>query len=145
LRGICEIFNLEFRQNIIDINVAPWFSPISDPMVIGPAFKSQDQLVNTLVHELLHRLITDNTSTNYEHDFIKDWRELFGEEHSKKALIHIPIHAGMKKLYLDVIDRPDLLELDINTVEKYPAYAKAWEYVNENDYNDIVAKLQHKS
>lgn len=141
LSGISDIFNLEFRQNIIDVNVAPWFTPISDPMVIGPAFKTGDAVVNTITHELLHRLITDNTSTDYEHDHIKDWEELFGTNHSINTLIHIPIHAGMKKLYLDVINRSDLLKLDIKESKQYPDYAKAWQYVEENDYNKIMKQL----
>ncbi|MEP7204908.1 MAG: hypothetical protein ABI716_01805 [Candidatus Saccharibacteria bacterium] len=141
LHGICDIFNLEFRQNIIDINVAPWFKPISDPMVIGPAFSTEDALINTITHELLHRLITDNTSTNYEHDFIKDWELLFGDDHSQTTLVHIPVHAGMKKLYVDVINRPDLVNFDIDKVKDYPDYAKAWEYIEAHDYNKILQQL----
>ncbi len=141
LHGICDIFGLEFRQNIIDVNVAPWFTPISDPMVIGPAFHSQDALVNVLTHEILHRLLTDNTTYDYEHNFIKDWKELFGAEHSKVTLVHIPVHAGMKKLYLDILHRPDLLEMDIQTCQKYPAYAAAWKYVEENGHDKVITKL----
>jgi hypothetical protein len=141
LHGLCDIVNLEFRQNIIDINVAPWFSPISDPMVIGPAFKSEDALVNTITHELIHRLITDNTSVKYDHDFLADWRKLFGESHEWNTLVHIPVHAVMKKLYLDVIDRPDLLKLDIEDLKANPPYAAAWAYVEDGDYAGIVNSL----
>ncbi len=144
MHGMCDMLGLQFRQNIIDVNVAPWFTPISDPMVIGPAFQTQNDLVNTLTHELLHRLLTDNTSYDYEHNFVQDWKEMFGTNHAKNMLIHIPIHACMKKLYLDILDRPDLLALDIKTVERNPPYANAWKYVNEHDYNKIIAKLTHK-
>jgi hypothetical protein len=144
LHGVCDIFDLEFRQNIIDVNVAPWFNAISDPMVIGPAFKSEDDLVNTLTHELLHRLLTDNTSTDYEHDFVTDWKNMFGDEHTKTTLVHIPVHAGMKKLYLDVIHRPDLLALDIEDMRSNPDYAKAWGYIEAHDYNDIINRLRRK-
>ena len=141
LRGLCDILDLEFRQNIIDVNIAPWFSPISDPMVIGPAFKSEDELVNTITHELIHRLITDNTSVQYDHDFLTDWKKLFGDSHDWNALVHIPVHAVMKKLYLDVINRPDLLKLDIEAVKDNPPYAAAWVYVEDGDYASIVDSL----
>lgn len=141
LHGLCEMLDLEFRQNIIDINVAPWFNPISDPMVIGPAFKSEDALVNTIAHELIHRLITDNTSVNYDHDFLADWKKLFGENHDWNTLVHIPVHAVMKKLYLDVIDRPDLLRFDIKDVKADPPYAAAWSYVESGNYKNIVDSL----
>lgn len=141
LNGISEILDLEFRQNIIDVNVAPWFNPISDPMVVGPAFDTQDKLVNTITHEMIHRLITDNTSIDYDHDFINDWRNLFGDEHDWNTLVHIPVHAVMKKLYIDTLNRADLFELDMKSVKEYKPYIDAWEYVNKNDYNKIIDSL----
>ena len=141
LHGLCDVLNLEFRQNIIDINVAPWFNPISDPMVIGPAFKSEDALVNTITHELIHRLITDNSSVSYDHDFLADWKQLFGEDHDWNTLVHIPVHAVMKKLYLDCIDRPDLLAFDIEDTKDNVSYAAAWAYVKDRDYASIVDSL----
>lgn len=142
LNGLCDVLQLEYRQNIIDIYVAPWFKPISDPMVIGPAFQSEDALINTLTHELIHRLLTDNTSINYQHDFLADWKAIFGDNHDFNTLVHIPVHAVMKKLYLDVIDRPDLLQLDIDNVSNNQPYARAWEYVNNNDYVELINKLE---
>lgn len=140
LEGICEILNLEFRQNIIDVNVAPWFSPISDPMTIGPAFKTVDDLVNTLTHEMLHRLITDNTTYPYDYDFLSQWREMFGDEHTQDTLVHIPVHAAMEALYTK-LGRADLLELDLVQTRKYEAYKDAWLYVKKVGYKEIVRKL----
>lgn len=141
LTGLCTVLNLTFRQDFIDIYVAPWFNPISDPLVIGPAFQSEDALVNTLTHELTHRLLTDNTSTEIEHDFLSDWRALFGDDHDWNTLVHIPVHAVMKTLYLDIINRPDLLALDkVQTKDNAP-YALAWKYVDERDYRHIVKVL----
>ena len=141
LHGLCNILDLEFRQNIIDVNVAPWFNPISDPMVIGPAFRSEDALVNTITHELSHRLITDNLAIDYYHNFLADWKQLFGDNHDWNTLVHIPVHAVMKKLYLDILDRPDLLAYDIENTKDNVPYADAWEYVNSNDYVKIVDSL----
>ncbi len=145
MNGICGILGLEFHQNTIDVYVAPWFNPISDPMVIGPAFKTKDGFINTLTHEMIHRLITDNTTYSYDHDFRSDWKDMFGDKHSANTLIHIPVHAVMKKLYIEVINRPDLLELDIENTKQYKDYAKAWEYVDEIGYEQIIQKLLNKS
>lgn len=141
LKGICDILDLEFSQNSIDIYIAPWFNPISDPMVVGPAFTSADALVNTITHELIHRLLTDNTTIAYNHDFLADWKQAFGANHEWNTLVHIPVHAVMKKLYLDVINRPDLLEFDIANTKSNPPYAKAWQYVNNEGYDEIIDKL----
>jgi len=140
LTKMCDILQLQFRQNIIDVNVAPWFSPISDPMTIGPAFRSEDDLVNTLTHEMLHRLLTDNTAYPYDYDFLAEWRGMFGDEHSQNTLVHIPVHAAMEALYHD-IDRRDLLELDIQQTKHQEAYRDAWSYVRKVGYEEVIDKL----
>lgn len=141
LYGMCHILGLTFRQNVIDVYVSPWFTPISDPLVVGPAFRSEDALVNTLTHELIHRLLIDNTSFPHDHHFSKGWRTVFGEEHEQKVLVHIPVHAVMKMLYLDVINRPDLLALDREITRNNKPYADAWRYVDETGYKVIIGKL----
>ncbi len=141
LNGLCKVLHLEFKQNIIDVYVSPWFTPISDPMVIGPGIESQDVFINTLSHELTHRLLTDNTSRNAEHDLLKDWKSLFGDTYDNKTLVHIPVHAVLKALYLDVIERPDLMELDILATRNNKPYADAWDYVQSHDHTDIVNAL----
>ena len=140
LNGICDLLKLSFRQNIIDVNVAPWFSPISDPMVIGPAFENQDGIINTLAHEMLHRLITDNTIYPYDFDFSTEWGGMFGN-----TLIHIPVHAVMEALYRDVLDRPDLVDLDKKQTSSYEAYKNAWKYVEKVGYKEILKQLAHAS
>lgn len=141
LRGMCELFGLGFRQNIIDVNIAPWFYAFSDPMVIGVRF-SDEEFVACLIHELLHRLLTDNTKLDYDIDLIKPWRELYGKDHSVNTIVHIPVHAGVKAILLDVLNRPDLLEKEILGNKDYPDYRKAWEYVDKNDYKEIIKNLR---
>lgn len=141
IHGMCDILDLEFRQKSIDVYVAPWFNPISDPLVVGPAFYTEDTFVNTLTHELIHRLLTDNTAMPFGYNSIPDWERLFGENHTQSTLVHIPVHAVMKKLYLEEVGRPDLFELDMRVTENNPPYADAWKYVNENGYSEIIAKF----
>lgn len=142
LQGICDVLGLQFRQNIIDVYVVPWFWPISDPMVVGPAFEKEDKLVNTLTHEMIHRLLTDNTVYAYNFDFLSEWKSLFGDDHEFNTLVHIPVHAVMEALYRDVIDRTDLLEADIKGLEDHAEYANAWKYVQRIGYKKIVQQLK---
>ncbi|HEU4830612.1 MAG TPA: hypothetical protein VFS65_00385 [Candidatus Saccharimonadales bacterium] len=142
LEDLCKILNLRFRQNTIDVHVAPWFYAFSVPMVIGVIFKTKDKLINVLTHEIIHRLLTDNTTYEYSHDFVALWRGMFGDELSQNALIHVPVHAVMKKLYVDIMDRPDLVKLDQKSVSKNPSYVEAWEYVDRHGYDEIVKKLR---
>ena len=143
LVGMTETLGLSFRQNIIDVYIAPWFRAFSDPLVIGVT-KEPDIFVDILTHELLHRLLTDNTAIRYETDLLTEWRKLFGKNHNFKTLVHIPVHAVHKAIYLDILKEPKRLERDIANNKKHgaKAYVAAWEYVEECGYESIVKQLR---
>lgn len=143
LLGMTEMLGLSFRQNIIDVNIAPWFHAFSDPMVIG-VMQEPDVFVDTLTHELLHRLLTDNTAIPHETQLLPEWERLFGKKQSFTQLVHIPVHAVHKAIYLDVLKEPKRLERDIVNNKKHEAsdYVGAWNYVEQHDYKEIIKKLQ---
>lgn len=143
LIGLSELLDLSYRQNIIDVYIAAWFKSFSNPMVVGVMYK-QDIFVDKLTHELIHRLLSDNTSVPYDSNQLLVWKKLFGDQHSRSTLLHIAVHAVHKAIYLDVLDQPKRLERDIAICHKYNAtdYIAAWDYVNKNDYNNIIYKLK---
>lgn len=143
LKGITEALDLEFRQNIIDVYIAPWFRAFSDPMVIG-VVQEPDLFIDTLTHELIHRLLTDNTSIPHDTLLLSEWEKLFGKKHGFGTTVHIPVHAVHKAIYLDVLKAPERLERDIANNKQYEAtdYIKAWEYVDRHGYKDIIEKLK---
>lgn len=143
LSGMTDILDLSFRQNIIDVYVAPWFHAFSEPMVIGVIFKP-DEFVDTLTHELLHRLLTDNTTVPNELFLIPHWEKLFGKQQSWNALVHIPVHAAHKAIYLDVLKDPKRLERDVENNNKVGAkdYIVAWDYVSKHGYKEIINQLK---
>ena len=142
--ALCQITGLQFYQNTIDVHVAPWFNAFSSPMVLGVMFKKKDDLIITLTHEIIHRLLTDNTTYDRRYDFLKLWKSMFGEDHAWNTLVHIPVHAFLQELYIDVLDRPDLLELDKKSLESLDAkeYIAAWEYVEKTGYKTITDKIR---
>ncbi len=142
LTGMTELLGTNFRQNIIDVYVAPWFKAFSDPMVIGVIYEP-DEFVDVLTHELLHRLLTDNTATSDGLKLVKEWKRLFGEDHSFKTLVHIPVHSLHKAIYFDVLNEPQRLHRELARLKenKMPEYLKAWEYVEEHGYQGITEKL----
>lgn len=143
LTGMTELLGLSFRQNIIDVYIAPWFGAFSDPMVIG-VMREPDVFVDTLTHELLHRLLTDNTSAPYETMLRDEWQKLFGKNHTFGTLVHIPVHAVHKAIYLDILKEPKRLKRDIAENNKYNAtdYINAWDYVEKHGYKEIIKQLQ---
>ncbi len=141
LTHICEALELEFRQDIIDVYIAPWFYAFSDPMVLGVMF-NDEAFVDNLTHELLHRLFTDNTALPYDHFLIPEWEKLFGKSHSWTTLVHIPVHAVHKSVYLDLLESEKRYKHDVASVKKNEAYAMSWGYVDTHDYGDLVKKLR---
>lgn len=144
LNGICNTLGLSFRQNIIDVYIAPWFMAFSDPMVIGVIYEPKD-FVDVLTHELLHRLLTDNSVIDRMHfAYDKEWQRLFGKKHSFKALVHIPVHAVHKAIYLDVLDEPERFIHDVVMVHTHnsTAYIEAWDYVEKYGYEHIIEQLK---
>lgn len=143
LKGLCDITGLEFRQNIIDVYIAPWFSAFSDPMVIG-VMREPDEFVDVLTHELIHRLLTDNTALPADAEFTVRWERLFGDNHNFTTLVHIPVHAIHKAIYLDVLKDEKRLKRDqgYDTSAHAKDYLASWEYVEKTGYRDIIKKLK---
>ncbi|HEY1645665.1 MAG TPA: hypothetical protein VGF75_04810 [Candidatus Saccharimonadales bacterium] len=144
LNGLCDTLELTYRQNIIDVYIAPWFNAFSDPMVIG-VMQEPDIFIDSLTHELIHRLLTDNTTIPYMTDILfPAWKKLFGEKYNFTTLVHIPVHAVHKAIYLDVLKQPERLERDIKANKDYVAtdYVASWDYVNKHGYKEIINKLR---
>jgi hypothetical protein len=143
LGGMTETIALSFRQDIIDVYIAPWFNAFSDPMIIG-VMREPDEFVDTLTHELIHRLLTDNTAIPHDTQLLTVWQKLFGKNHSFSMLAHIPVHAIHKAIYLDILDAPERLKRDIESNKKFDAadYVNAWEYVEKHGYKKIIDKLK---
>ena len=143
LGGMTNILGLSFKQNTIDVYIAPWFNAFSDPLVIGVTLEP-DVFVDILTHELIHRLLTDNTTVPDDALLLIEWRQLFGEQNSFGMTVHIPVHAVHKAIYLDVLKAPERLERDVANNQKNNAtdYLNAWNYVDEHGYQGIITKLQ---
>jgi hypothetical protein len=148
LRGMTEALGLSFYRPVIDVTLAPCFRNISTPLILNFAPDS-DRFVDVLTHELLHVLQADNQKhqTLGPHatvDLLAEWRGLFGE-HERVTLVHIPLHALHKYIYLDVLKAPERLERELSflrTLQTAGAYLQAWDYVNERNYRGIVDEMR---
>lgn len=146
LGAMTTLYGVEFKKSIIDIYVSPWNMSISNPLIINPG-RPADIQIDTIIHELLHVLFTDNTSFSIHNDnhgikLIDKWRQLFGEDIVWKTLVHIPVHAGLKSLFIDTLDAPERLGRDISRHNNNPAYKNAWDYVENHDYKELNERLK---
>lgn len=141
LQGMCDLTRLEFRQNIVDVYVAPFYNSFSDPLFLATKYES-DRIVEVLAHELMHRLLTDNTDNYYLANFVTEWRKIFGEEHTKITLVHIPVHAIMQGVFEEYVKEPARIVRDKKAFENYPDYKAAWDYVDKVGYKTILKQLR---
>ncbi len=143
LLGMQNIYELNFYRPVIDAIVAPFFRPMSQPIILNFRHEA-DQFIDVLTHELLHNLFNDNHKVNYltQNNLLEQWKDLFGRDIETKVLVHIMVHAGLKAIYLDVLNDPYRLERDIKECQQWPAYKAAWDYVENNNYQAINEKIK---
>ena len=145
LMAMCDVMGVEFTQNIIDAYVAPFGNSFSDPLVLSTKY-SPDRFVDVLTHELTHRLLTDNTALYQKRDLKlrPHWQALFGDEHSFVTLVHIPVHAMLEYIFVDVLGEPERVVRDKEVCRKFEPYDLAWQYVDTHGYRDILQKLKEQ-
>lgn len=142
VEGMCQILNLEFKQNVIDIYAAPFYTSFSFPVVIATKYDPNDA-IEVIAHELIHVLLYDNTRSKL--DLQKtgaQWAKLFPEITDEVALIHIPVHAVMQAVFDDTLNEPERTSNDKKLCEGYSSYEQAWQYVELHGYRNIIDKLK---
>jgi hypothetical protein len=72
---------------------------------------------------------------------------MFDEQPTRTALLHLPVHAIHKAIYLDVLKAPERLERDIEDCKKFDkkanSYVAAWDYVEKHGYENIIKQLKN--
>lgn len=142
IKGMCDLLNMEFRQNVIDIYAAPFYTSFSFPLFIATKYEP-DRAIEVITHELLHVLLYDNTSQ--ELDLAtkgEEWRKLFKSVNDEIAQIHVPVHAALQVLFDDILEEPERTKRDKEMCKNYPSYKLAWEYVEKVGYKKIVEQIR---
>ncbi len=141
LSGICDILNLNFERNIIDVHIVSG-NPrqFSNPIVIKSGFEP-DEFVDILTHELIHVLFQDNIDIFPAQ--ILD--EMFSNE-TKAVKNHVLTHATLKFIYLDILADFSRLQRNILNSKKHssPDYTRAWEIVENSGYQELIENLKKR-
>lgn len=145
LSKLSEALGLSFYRPIIDVACAPWLSPQSAPLLMG-FYYEPDQFVDILLHELCHELLTENNvyaeySSACWINLAERWEKLYGN-HSLNTLVHIPVHALCKYIFIEVLAEPNRVTRDYEDCKGKEDYLASWEYVNTHDYKEIIAQLK---
>lgn len=141
LTGLRDLTGLEFWLELIDVYVAPRTRAFSEPLVIGTHYEP-DMAIDVLTHELIHKLLTDNTKC--QHNKQPSLKHIFNDEMSDHVETHVIVHAIHKAIYLDVLQEPSRLERDLENCRKLnaQAYLESWEYVEKYGYQEVIEKVK---
>lgn len=141
LDGICDILSLNFIRNKIDVYIVSG-NPrqLSDPLIIKSGFKP-DEFVDTLTHELIHKLFEDNTPKIPP----RILEEMFPNE-TQKTRNHVIVYAVLKHIYLDVLNDKMRLERNIKNSKQHDThdYARAWEIIEKEGYGELIDEFKKK-
>ncbi|MEX2054001.1 MAG: hypothetical protein WD883_00435 [Candidatus Colwellbacteria bacterium] len=138
MEAICSFLGLDFAQKEIDVYIVPGISALSDPLIVGSNIKV-GLFTDMLTHELIHRLLTENTR---ELPVGNIWREMFPDVDDRKVLNHILVHAVHKHIYLDVLEDKVRYEEDVERATRKEAYKKSWAMVNELGYTTLIENFK---
>jgi len=139
LAGMRSITGLEFRSLLVDAYIVQQTGrAFSDPLVIDASY-SGAAFVDTLTHEILHRLLTDNTAQIDASAWVA---ERFPELCDAKTINHIMVHAAHEAIYRDILWDPTRLDADIAMCQNSPAYRESWKLVQHVGYRVILQQFK---
>ena len=142
LDGICKSLGLNFSQNIIDVRIVSGNDrQFSNPVVIKSGFEP-DEFIESLSHELIHRLFSDNVQNVVAG---KIFLEMFPDK-NELARNHIITHATLKFIYLDILKEKERLAKNIERSSKssFPKYSRAWKIVEEKGYGELINDFKER-
>lgn len=135
LRSLYKISGLKFKRNIIDVHIVSG-NPrqFSWPIVIKSGFKPEE-FVDTLFHELIHVLFSDNKAIIYS----KFLQTQFPNE-NKTVQNHVVLFAILKFVYTKVLRSSNWLDRNREMAKKHSSedYVKAWEIVDKIGFEKII-------
>ena len=136
LKELESITKLEFKKDEITCYVVGKSVPFTDPLTIPIYRQEYNYFIDTLIHELIHILFTQEenlikTKKAWQYIFNKYKKETFDTK------IHIPLHAVHTHIYT-VFFSMERLEHDIIELFNLRAYRRSWEIVNKEGYKNII-------
>jgi hypothetical protein len=137
LKEISSITGLKWKSKLICCYVVGRCIPFSDPLTLPIYEKNQDYFIDTLVHELIHQLFTQNSEK-----LRKAWKyiERKYKNESFKTRIHIPLHAIHTHIYLKFFGE-ERLRRDVEAISFLPDYKRSWEIVQKEGYKKIIQEF----
>lgn len=135
LTEMAKIINFSWDNDNILCYVVGSCVPFSDPVTLR-LYKNYDRFIDTLVHELIHRCLSQDINDEKMNKVYNIIEDKYKNE-PIKTRIHITVHAIHTHLYLKLFS-PERLQKDINRTKDDYDYKRAWDIVNAEGYQNIL-------
>lgn len=139
LGEMSKLTGLKWKEKNITCYVVGNCFPFSDPLTIK-AYKEHDYFIDTLIHESIHQLFTQNGNSERVAKVKKYYEKKYAGE-TRRTQIHIHVHAIHQHLFLKFFGQKRL-DRQIEKMNKYPDYKKAWDIVREEGYQNIIGEFK---
>jgi len=138
-KELSRVTGLRWKSKIIYCYVVGKCKPFSDPLTM-PVYKEKDYFIDVLVHELIHRLLSEEGNKEKTRKVLSYIKRKYKNE-SEKTKLHVLIHAIHWHIYLKFFDEKRL-KRNIKLVRFSKDYSRAWKIVEKEGYERIIKKLK---
>jgi hypothetical protein len=137
LTELSKITHLKWEERYIYCYVVGKCIPFSFPTTL-PVYKNLEDFIDTLIHELIHRLFIQEGNIERSKRAWKYFHQKYKKE-SRVTGIHVPLQAIHTHIYLKFYNEKRL-EKDLKRVRKrrLKPYKRAWKIIEKEGYKKII-------
>lgn len=141
LSELSNITGLMWKEDFIYCYVVGKCIPFSDPLTM-PMYKDTDYFIDTLIHELIHQLFTQEGNMKQSSEAWKHIDRKYKKE-TIKTRIHIPLHSIHFHIYMKFFNEKRL-KTDIESISFLPDYKRSWKIVQKEGYQNIIREFRSR-
>jgi len=134
-KKLMEITGFMWNEREIICYIVNQCIAFSDPLTISPK-KDIDMFVNILIHELIHRIFTQDDNRERMQKIIEKAKIKYHEEF-RKTIVHVLLFAVFERLMKD-LNQLQRIEADIKFNENNAEYKKSWDIVLSEGGDKII-------
>ncbi len=138
LTELSKATNLQWKKEPILCYLVGRCVPFSDPLTIHVSYKTDNEFIDVLTHELIHQLFIQNYRITEP-----VWNYL-GKKYKNESVNtqnHIFVHAIHQHILLKLFTKKRL-ERELAWAQKLPAYKKSWDIVETEGHENLIKVLR---
>lgn len=142
LTALQNITSLKWKSKYIQCYIVGRCIPFSDPLTLSVYDKKPDRFIDTLIHELIHQLFTQNGNFEQSKEAWNYIRRKYKDE-SHRVKTHIPLFAIYSYLYMNFYGEKRL-RMSVKPIISMVNYKKAWDIVQKEGYQNIIKQFKKR-